>query len=201
MRVRFLFTIFLLLMGGPKLCGQSSLDGLEFGLKAGIHRSQISGDVSTFFSSRFAAGGFVQFQTQEAFDLRLEVLLSQSGANDASRREKNGRWEYTYATIPLTFVFPTKKNSKLSFEAGIQHQLLIEAMYKDSEGIFDIISETRNWDFGALVGLMYQIDSNWFIQFRIYQAFFNHSLRTWTGDRYYNQDIQLQVGYKIKAKK
>lgn len=172
---------------------------LQLGAKAGFTASKIVGGVNTYFAPRLMVGiwGLHPSPFLEVMDFKAEILLSGHGARDATRREAKGRWSYTYLSVPLMASFRPFETEKLRFDAGLQPNFLLRARYRDQNEVFNITQETKTLDVSLVLGGSYQIKEEWFVDWRLALAFFNHSKRDWTSDRYLNQAVQVGVGKVI----
>lgn len=191
------FAVFPSRIYGQKL--DLSLDlpeGLKVGTKAGFVGAKIVGGVDSYFAPRLLLGvwGLYPSPFLEEMDFKAEMLVSGSGGRDATRRNQKGRWSYTYISFPLLASFTPFETEKLRFDAGLQPNFLFRARYRDQNEVFNITQETRTLDMSLVLGGGFQLKEEWFVDWRIVLATYNHSLRDWTDDRYLNQSVQLAVG-------
>ncbi len=174
---------------------QAFLSQAGLGIKGGFVSARIGGDVRTFGVGKVMLGGVALFPVHDSYHLKAELQFIGLGAGDATRRRENGRWDYTYLNLPILLSFHPFVQDWIKLEVGLQPGILLDAWYADRGNKFNIRPETRNLDLALLLGGAYHFNERWFADLRLGIGLRDHSLRTWTGDRYYNQSVQIGVGY------
>lgn len=124
----------------------------QFGLKAGLNITTITGDNSSIFSSSVAAhtGAFANIAINKQFSIQPEAVLSIEGAKFSAG--VTGRMSGTFINVPLLAQY--KSVSGFLVQTGPQLGLLMSANQKvtgqASESIKDNLKSTNfSWAFGA----------------------------------------------------
>ena len=92
---------------------------------------------------------------------------------------------------------PPFSDPNLRLELGIQPGFLLDARYADRGSKYDIQWETRNLDVAILLGGAYHFNPVWSVDLSFSFGLLDHSLRRWTGDRYFNRAIQIGGVYSF----
>jgi len=171
-----------------------------YGFKSGLNVSSITGDDlgSTQPRLGLVAGGFAELCVDDYSSIQPEVLYSQQGVKYSDHDGYDGTLKLDYINMPVLFKFKATKEFVL--EAGPQVGLLLSAKDKyDSptdSGIADIKDDIENIDFGANLGLNYDLQNGWFFGARYYLGLSNI---------YQNSDVknkngvfQFSVAFKFK---
>lgn len=125
----------------------------QFGVKAGVNITTITGDGANIFSSSVAAHAGVQanFALDKQFSLQPELMLSIEGAK-FSTNGVTGRMSGTFINVPLLAQYNAGQGFIL--QTGPQLGLLMSANQKvtnqASENIKDQLKSTNfSWAFGT----------------------------------------------------
>jgi hypothetical protein len=124
----------------------------QFGIKAGLNITTITGDNANFFSSSVAvhAGGFANIPIDKQFSVQPEAVLSIEGAKFSAG--VTGRMSGTFINVPMLAQY--RSASGFLVQTGPQLGLLMSANQKTtgqaSESIKDDLKSTNfSWAFGA----------------------------------------------------
>ena len=137
-----------------------------YGLKSGMNISTINGDNTSNFQPRLGltAGGFAELCMGDYASIQPETQYSQQGAKYTDRNGYDGTIKLDYINIPLMVKFKASKT--FTFEAGPQAGFLLTAKDKfessSDSGIEDIKDDIEPIDFGANLGLIYDLQNGWF---------------------------------------
>ncbi|MFD2518998.1 porin family protein [Salinimicrobium flavum] len=168
--------------------GVANAQDLSFGAKAGVNFATLTGDDVEDIDSRtaFHLGLVAEFLLSERFAIQPEVLYSAQGAEDSE-----ATWKLDYVSIPVMAKFFVTEG--LSLEAGpyVAFNVVSEV---EMDGItVDLEEETESTDFGAALGLGYQLPMGVFFQGRYAMGLTD--IATDTDAK--NGVFQLSVGYKF----
>ena len=180
----------------------SNAQKINFGIKAGLNMSMLTGSKDQIMSSTngFFAGALLEFKILEKIALQPELLFSEQGAKFQS---KNLTFSTTrkmdYLILPIMVKYYLKRG--LFLEAGPQAGFLISAKQdvenritntSTSENIKDA---TKVFDMSANVGIGYDIIDKVVTQIRYCIGITNTSTLENTDIK--NGVFQLSVGYKF----
>ena len=186
----------LLLLPAHSLFSQSIqeyTEGIRLGAKAGIVASYIGGTVESISVGKLMLGGVAKLEMQGKVDVKAELLLAGQGAADATRTNKNGRWNYLYVNVPLLVSYAPFPDQAITLEGGMQIGSLLRASYADDRKRHNIKAETRKFDLAVVVGVAWHVESDWVLDARYTGALFNHSIRGRSEGLYLNQTVQFGV--------
>jgi Outer membrane protein beta-barrel domain len=173
-----------------------------FGLKTGINIStfRTAVDYPGFDPSLkvgYALGGFVEIPLKSRFYLQPEFLYSQMGSKGSSSQWGTVTFRYNYFSLPLILKY--KISETFSFLAGPQADFLIRARKKDIFKTESITYVIKDYDLGFTAGA-----EAWFSKKVSLTARYIHGIRdvSLTSDQntFFNQGLQIAVGYKLYAK-
>jgi len=180
----------------------SNAQKINFGIKAGLNMSMLTGSKDQIMSSTngFFAGALLEFKILEKIALQPELLFSQQGAKFESKNLTSSTTMKTdYLIVPIMVKYYLKRG--LFLEAGPQAGFLISAKQdvenritntSTSENIKDA---TKVFDMSANVGIGYDIFDKVVTQIRYCIGITNTSPLENTDIK--NGVFQLSVGYKF----
>ena len=180
----------------------SNAQKINFGIKAGLNISMLTGSKDQIMSSTngFFAGALLEFKILEKIALQPELLFSQQGAKFESKNLTSSTTMKTdYLIVPIMVKYYLKRG--LFLEAGPQAGFLISAKQdvenritntSTSENIKDA---TKVFDMAANVGIGYDIIDKVVTQIRYFIGITNTSTLENTDIK--NGVFQLSVGYKF----
>lgn len=180
----------------------SNAQKINFGIKAGLNMSMLTGSKDQIMSSTngFFAGALLEFKILEKIALQPELLFSQQGAKFESKNLTSSTTMKTdYLIVPIMVKYYLKRG--LFLEAGPQAGFLISAKQdvenritntSTSENIKD---DTKVFDMSANVGIGYDIFDKVVTQIRYCIGITNTSTLENTDIK--NGVFQLSVGYKF----
>lgn len=157
-------------------------NGIQFGVKAGLNMSKISGAKGADGKdldgkTGFYFGGVATKAINEKFAVQAELLYSMEGADKA---------KLDYLRIPVMAKYSVM--DKLAVMAGPS----IAFKMGDEEST----KNTKSMDFGLGFGLSYDITSNIFVDAR-YNVGLSDIKDSGAGDSLKNNNFQVGVGYKF----
>ena len=169
---------------------------VNFGAKAGVNFSYITGDDVDSFSGRtaFHVGFVAEIMISEQFAFQPELLYSAQGS-DYDDEDFSGSVQADYLNIPLMAKFYVGEG--FSVEAGPQVALLLSAKDDYGDGEEDIKDFLKSTDFGVNLGLGYKMESglNFGARYNLGLSNVNDSDDLDAGAEYKNSVIQVSVGY------
>jgi Outer membrane protein beta-barrel domain len=178
------------------------------GFKAGMNVStfRTAVDYSDFESSLkvgYVLGAFVEIPLKSRFVLQPEFLYSQMGSKGSSSEWGSVTFKYNYFSIPLLLKYKVAKS--FTVFAGPEADFLIRARQKDFFRTTTITNDIQDFDCGFTVGAEYWFSKSWVLGARYIHGINDVSLDD-EGHTFFNQGLQVNVGYKLfrkikKAKK
>ena len=203
MRKLLAFAIITLVFSTVAL-GQSGKGDSHFGFKAGMNVSNFrtAVDYTTFVPKLkvgMVLGGFVEIPISRRVMFQPEFLYSQMGSRGSSTEWGDVKFRYNYFSVPLELKY---KVNSFTFLAGPQADFLLRAKMKNFYGTTTLTNIIQDFDCGFTIGAEYWFNRRWVLAAR-----YIHGIRdsaspedTYT---FFNQGIQLNVGYKLfnKGKK
>lgn len=183
---KLLFIAIVAILG---LSNSMNAQNVDFGLKAGLNLSNLTGgDGDRNSLTGLHIGGFVEIGLSDKFSLQPELLYSMQG----SEAENTVKVKVDYLAIPLMAKYYLSE--KFSIEVGPQMSFLVndKAEFNDSS-IPDAELDASSFDFGLNVGFAYNISSNLFAQAR-----YNYGITTVVENPdIKNSVVQISLGYKF----
>lgn len=191
----------------------------RFGVKAGANYSSIVGDLTQGLKFRFSGHGgiFLEIDFSEKFKLQPELLYSSQGfqfSTDLAEIQNGGvvadgndlrtNVQLNFITVPILGKFAL--NDKVDVEFGPQFGFLLNQVtkIKDLDQASNVNADRRSsisgdfqLDYGAAVGLGYQLTDNLSVSPRFYIGLRNR-LNALAGAQNYNAAIQLSVNYLFR---
>ena len=170
---------------------------LKFGAKAGVNFASLGGDDSDGFSgiTSFHVGGVVNIGVSERFSVQPELVYNCLGGEYTESEGYDGKYKLGYLSIPIIANFEVADG--LSVQAGPQVSFLMSAMEEynsdGDSGEEDIKEFLKGNDFGASIGLAYQMESGLNFSAR-YNLGLSNIADYDNGDLKVNA-IQVSVGY------
>jgi len=187
----------------------------KLGVKAGPNLSNVSGYLSETTNPRlgYHFGFFSEISFTDKFSVNPELYYNSIGYvfefSENNRNVFNPEQQdlyfktaqrLNYLTVPITLKFYI--NQKFSLEAGPQTSFLINAVSKlkeasDMNGVENRYSSSGDFrlDFGATLGIGYNLTDRTMLQLRYYYGLRNLFENNPADFKSYNQAIQLSVGY------
>ena len=164
--------------------GVASAQDMNFGAKAGINMSNLTGDAETDAKIGFQVGAFAEFKISEKFAIQPEVMYSALGAkDDADNLNMN------FIVIPVMAKYFVSE--KFSLEAGPQVALLMSAKYGD----VDVKDAFKSTDFGLNLGAGYDVSEKMNVGLRYSMGMSNISEDDTFDIK--TSNIALTLGYKF----
>lgn len=185
------------------------------GVILGISGSQVEGDgYGGYHKLGFIGGGFVNTSLSKKISSQFEIYFINKGAFNAAHPDKGDFDSFSlnlnYIEIPITFRF---EYHKFMFELGLYYGQLIGVSIADEFGPRDVNRfPFKNYDFGGLIGLYYQLNDHFIFNFRSKNSiipirdFQNYDqnvgiLNKLFNRGWYNVDLNLSVRYQFGNKK
>jgi len=174
---------------------------VNFGAKAGVNFSDITGDDVDSFTGRtgFHVGFVAEIMITETFAFQPEIMYSAQGSDYEEHYEGEdytGEAPIDYINVPLMAKLYLGEGG-FSVEAGPQVGLLMSAKFKEDGEEVDIKDDLKSTDFGVNLGLGYKMESglNFGARYNLGLSNANDSDDIDGGAEYKNSVIQLSVGY------
>lgn len=180
----------------------SSAQKINFGIKAGLNVSMLTGNTNEIMSSNngFFAGTLLEFKILGKIAIQPELLFSAQGAKFES---KNLTFATTrkmnYLILPIMIKYYPKAG--LFIEAGPQAGFLISANQDVENRITNVTTSenlkeaTKDFDMSANIGIGYDLFDKVVVQVRYCIGLTNTSTIENTDMK--NGVFQLSVGYKF----
>lgn len=171
-----------------------------YGFKSGVNASTINGDDlgDTQPKIGFLAGGFAELCIDDYTSIQPEVLYSQQGAKYTDHNGYDGTLKLDYVNVPVMVKF--RASNTFVFEAGPQVGLLLSAKDKfestSISGTDDIKDDIEPIDFGANLGLNYDLQNGWFFGARYYMGLSNINKHSDVKNK--NGVLQFSVAFKFQ---
>ena len=171
-----------------------------YGFKSGVNASTINGDDigDTQPKIGFVGGGFAELCIDDYTSIQPEVLYSQQGAKYSDHNGFDGTIKLDYINVPVMAKF--KLTQEFILEAGPQVGLLLSAKddYESStmSGIDDIKDDIEHIDYGANLGLNYDLQNGWFFGARYYLGLANINKDSAMDNK--NGVLQVSVAFKFQ---
>lgn len=181
-------------------------------LSAGVSPAQVHGDsYSGFHKLGFMGGVGVETVFSEKASMSLSFFFIQKGARKNQNLEKNDLTAYylnlNYLEVPLLITYTQKK---FIFDAGISAAYLVNYYEGDQNMVYTGVFPFQKFDYSVKVGLGYNINPKWFVNFRssnsfitirpnrIKQAIYYNNIIARTFNKgYYNNILEFTLGYRI----
>jgi outer membrane immunogenic protein len=187
----------------------------SYGLKGGLNYTTIREvDTKGIFSpssankwkASYHAGFFASYSLTNRTSVIAELLFSDKGFNNAGNESLN------YLSVPLMYRVAVSK--KLSFDVGAEFNMLLSANARFGVFNFNLDDKYRKTDLGMGAGANYKLTDKMLISVRYIHGLtnilkedyglnysptsnYNSSLYQ-SGLRFYNQTLQLSLGYQLK---
>jgi len=175
-------------------------NNVEFGIKAGVNLSTISGDDAESFSSRtaFHVGFVSEFVISESFSFQPELVYSAQGSDwseDFVSESFEGTYKVDYLNVPLMAKFYVAEG--FSLEAGPQVGLLLSAKAEGDFADDDLKDYLKGIDYGVNFGLGYKLEGglNFDARYNLGLSDANDDTEFLGDSTYKNGVIQFSVGY------
>lgn len=171
----------------------SGLEGVNFGVKAGVNFATIAGDETDDIKLKtaFHVGLVTEIPVSDSFSVQPELLYSAQGTKGD---EGDDELKMDYINIPVMAKFYVDEG--FSIEAGPQVGFLVSSELEIDGQTEDIKDEMSSIDFGLNFGLGYKLETG-----LCFGARYNLGLSNiWDfegSDDFKNQNsvIQISVGY------
>lgn len=147
--------LFFTVIGLLSLILTTNAQNVQFGVKAGMNISNLSGDADGLDSRTSIQFGLAaEISISEQFSVQPELIYSTQGAED---KEYDEKLKLDYINVPLIAKYYVIKG--LSIEAGPQIGFLISAKSEFDGEDEDIKDGLNGIDFGIDLGLGYKLDN------------------------------------------
>jgi hypothetical protein len=181
-------------------------------LMAGVSPSQVHGDAYSGFHKLGGMGGLgVETVFSEKSSMSLSFLFIQKGAQKNQNLSKNDLTAYylnlNYLEVPILVTYTQQK---FIFDAGISAAYLVNYYEADQNMVYTGVFPFQKLDYSVKVGLGYNINPKWFVNFRssnsfitirpnrIKQAIYYNNIIARTFNKgYYNNILEFTLGYRI----
>ena len=185
-------------------------------LTAGVSPSQVHGDnYSGFHKIGIIGGAGLETVFSEKMSMNLSFLFIQKGAQKNQNLTKGDLTAYylnlNYLEIPLLITYTQQK---IIFDAGLSAAYLVNYYEADQNMVYTGIFPFRKFDYCVKVGLGYNINQKWFVNFRSSNSFittrpnrikqgiyYNNIISRTFNKGYYNNLLEFTLGYRIKPNK
>ena len=182
------------------------------GIILGINASQIEGDGYAGYNKiGIIAGGFVNTDISEKLSTQFEIYFINKGTFDAMHPDKGDynsfKVNLNYIEIPVSLRY---KRQKFMLEIGLYFSKLIgtPTLSNQNGEVFIYQYPFKSFDFGALVGVYYQLNDNFSLNLRSKNSlipirdfpsvdqgsFYNTFLK----NGWYNVDLNFSIRYEFK---
>ncbi|NNL16028.1 MAG: PorT family protein [Flavobacteriaceae bacterium] len=195
MKKLFLFTALAL------FCLTFSFAQVNFGAKAGVNFSDITGDDVDSFTGRtaFHVGVVAEIMVSDIFAVQPEILYSAQGSDWEEEFEGEtfeGEGPIDYLNIPIMAKYYVGEGG-FSVEAGPQVGILLSAEYTEDDLSIDIKDDLKGIDFGVNFGLGYKMESglNFAARYNLGLTDANDNPDELGDSDFKNSVIQVSVGY------
>jgi len=213
MKKHILYTLLLLPI---VFFGQEKKNAFNLFLTAGVSPSQVHGDsYSGFHKLGFTGGVGVESVFSEKVSANLSFIFIQKGAQKNQNLEKNDLTAYflnlNYIEVPILVTYTQKK---FLFDVGVSAAYLINYYEADQNMDYTGVFPFQKYDFSVKVGLGYNINQKWFVNFRSSNSFittrpnrtkqaiyYNNIIARTFNKGYYNNILEFTLGYRIKPQK
>jgi hypothetical protein len=183
---------------------------------AGVSPSQVHGDSYSGFHKLGAMGGIgVESVFTEKASMSLSFQFIQKGAQKNQNLTKNDLTAYylnlNYLEVPLLVTYTQQK---FIFDAGLSTAYLLNYYEADQNMVYTGVFPFQKFDYSVKVGLGYNINPKWFVNFRssnsfitirpnrIRQALYYNNIIARTFNKgYYNNILEFTLGYRFIPKK
>ncbi len=185
-------------------------------LTAGVSPSQVHGDAINGYNKLGGTGGIgVETVFSEKASINLSFIFIQKGAKKNPNPSKGDYSAYylnlNYLEVPFLITYTQKK---FLFDIGLSAAYLINYYEADQNMVYTGVYPFRKFDYSVKLGLGYNINSKWFVNFRTSNSFittrpnrtkqaiyYNNILARTFNKGYYNNILEFTLGYRIKSKK
>ena len=175
----------------------------NYGLKTGVNVTSIRGDDTENLNSRIGLffGGFAELCINDSFAIQPELLYSQQGAKYTESDGYDGTFGLDYIQVPV--MAKIKVTEEFILEAGPQVGVLISAKDKyespGDSGEEDIRDDYNDIDFGANIGINYQLESGLNFGARYFFGLSNINDIVGSNDfKSQNGVFSFSIGYKFE---
>ncbi|MEI9911958.1 MAG: porin family protein [Bacteroidota bacterium] len=185
----------------PSVFAQHKKEKASFGFKAGVNISSFRTaiDYSDFEPTPKLGqvfGAFVQIPLSSRFILQPEFLYSQMGSMAKSTLWGDVTFRYNYFSIPVLLKY--KIGKIFSASAGFEANNLVRARQKQTTKTTTITNDIKDFDFAYTAGIA-TAGKTWTFDIRYIHGSQDVSPAPAT-TTFFNQAVQLTVGYKLAKK-
>ena len=185
-------------------------------LTAGVSPSQVHGDSYSGFHKLGGMGGIgLETVFSPKASMSLSFMFIQKGARKNPNPTKGDLTAYylnlNYIEVPLLVTYTQQK---FIFDIGVSAAYLINYYEADQNMVFTGLFPFQKFDYSVKLGLGYNINSKWFVNFRTSNSFittrpnrikqavyYNNIIARTFNKGYYNNILEFTLGYRIKPKK
>lgn len=212
---KILLTVFIITF----FCFSTNAQEVQFGAKAGLNLSTVTGDRSEFLSPRLAYhfGGFANISLSENFSVNPELLYFSIGSTfsfsienfDSLDPNPNVNTSFktvqraNFLAVPVNFRYNFTNHFGLDFGPQISFLLNSASKVRQANNLSEIPEKTTvpgNFrpDYGANIGLTFSPNEKINFQLRYYQGLKNLNRgSTLIDSSSFNVALQLSAGYVI----
>lgn len=176
----------------------------EGGVLAGITASQIDGDMlGGYHKPGITTGVWVGREINPRWHYRAELKYTMKGASSNRPTEQYTIFRKTLHYIELPLLLSYNFWTNLYAEAGPSAAYLAHASVYIDNQTADATGSMKRHEFNALLGIGYQLNRNFLINFRFSYSLFPISYlpghyTIWNTYAQYNNVLSLSVYYKVK---
>jgi hypothetical protein len=177
---------------------ESTFLGFKAGTNISTFRTAVNyADFDPGLKIGVVLGAYVEMPIKKRFYFQPEFLYSQMGSKGASSQWGDVTFRYNYFSVPMMFKY--KVNPSFSVLLGPQADFLLRARKRDFFKTESITYVIRDYDLGFTAGV-----EGWFSKKFSITARYIHGIRdvSLTPDQntFFNQGLQIAVGYKLYKK-
>ncbi len=210
------FFIFIFFLIPFSFLAQEKKNAFNLLLTAGVSPSQVHGDAYSGYNKLGGMGGIgVESVFSDKASMNLSFIFIQKGAQKNQKPDKGDLTAYylnlNYLEVPVLFTYTQKK---FLFDIGVSAAYLINYYEADQNMVFTGVYPFDKFDYSVKIGLGYNINKKWFVNFRSSNSFittrpnrtkqaiyYNNIIARTFNKGYYNNILEFTLGYRIKPTK
>ncbi len=198
------------------LISQQNTNTFNLIINAGLAPAQIHGDTYSGFHKVGAIAGLgIEREFNSKIKSSLLFWFIQKGSRKNQDIAKNDFTAYyvnlNYIEVPLIVTFTQKK---YLFDVGLSAAYLINYVEGNQNGNITGMYPFKKFDYSLKIGLGYNINKQWFANFRTSNSFittrpnftkqkiyYNNIIARTFNNGYYNNVLEITIGYRFKPNK